>query len=126
MYLQQSIFLAEIRNISSVFFFVKVLFFILIRSLLVLHRRVKVVRKINQSTNGPVNAHLISWQHTRPGKYMVRVSFSFFLKVFIQSFVQINIVVSEKIQFEILHDHDLQYSHIFIYSIRCLLPLLFR
>ena len=45
-------------------------------------------------------------------------------------------VVSEKIQFEFLHVHDLrprsrndldlQYSHIFIYSIRCLLLLTFR
>ena len=45
-------------------------------------------------------------------------------------------VVSEKIQFEFLYVHDLgprsrnvldlQYSHIFIYSIRCLLLLPFR
>ena len=30
---------------------------------------------VNQRTNGPVNAHLISWQstkHTKPGKYMVK------------------------------------------------------
>ena len=50
--------------------------------------------------------------------------------------VQIGIVVSEKIQFEFLYVHnpgprsrndlDLQYSHIFIYSIRCLLLLTFR
>ena len=50
--------------------------------------------------------------------------------------VQIDTVVSEKIQFEILYvndlgprsrnDLDLQYSHIFIYSIRCLLPPTFR
>ena len=45
-------------------------------------------------------------------------------------------MVSEKIQFEILYVHalgprtrndlDLQYSHRFIYSIRCVLPLTFR
>ena len=59
-----------------------------------------------------------------------------YLKVFIQSLVQIGTVVSEKIQFEFLYLHDLgprsrndldlQYSHIFIYSIRCLLLLTFR
>ena len=58
------------------------------------------------------------------------------MKAFIQSLVQIDTVVSEKIQFEIVYVHvlgprsrndpDLQYSHIFIYSIRCLLPLNFR
>ena len=47
---------------------------------------------------------------------------------------QIGTVVSEKIKFEFLYVHDLgprsrndldlQYSHIFIYSIRCLLLLL--
>ena len=61
--------------------------------------------------------------------------FSLYLKAFIQSLVQIGTVVSEKIQFEILYvpdlwpwsrnDIDLQYSHIFIYSIRCLLLLTF-
>ena len=50
--------------------------------------------------------------------------------------IQIGTVVSEKIQCEFLHVHDLgprarndldlQYSHIFIYSIRCLLLLTFR
>ena len=50
-----------------------------------------------------------------------------------QNLVQIGTVVSEKIQFECLYVHDLgprsrndldlQYSHIFIYSIRCLLLL---
>ena len=59
-----------------------------------------------------------------------------YLKAFIQSLVQIGTVVSEKIQFEFLYVHDLgprsrndldrQYSHIFIYSIRCLLLLTFR
>ena len=52
---------------------------------------------------------------------------SFYLEVFIQSLVQINTVVSEKIRFEFLYvndlgprsrnDLDLQYSHIFIKSI---------
>ena len=53
-----------------------------------------------------------------------------------QSLVQIGTVVSEKITFKFLYVHDLgprskndpdlQYSHIFIYSIRCLLLLPFR
>ena len=61
---------------------------------------------------------------------------SLYLKAFIQSLVQIGRVVSEKIQFEFLYVHDLgprsrndldlQYSHIFIYFIRCLLLLTFR
>ena len=52
---------------------------------------------------------------------------------FIKNLVQIGKVVSEKIQFEFLYVHDLgprsrndldlQYSHTFIYSIRCLLLL---
>ena len=51
-------------------------------------------------------------------------------------FLQIGTVVSEKIQYAFLYVHDLwpmsrndidlQYSHIFIYSIRCLLLLTFR
>ena len=59
-----------------------------------------------------------------------------YLKAFKQNFVQIGTVVSEKIQFEFLYVHDLgprsrndldlQYSHIFIYSIRCLLLPNFR
>ena len=59
-----------------------------------------------------------------------------YLKAFIQSFGQIGTVVSEKIQFEFLYVHglgprsrndlDLQYSHIFIYLIRCMLLLTFR
>ena len=58
------------------------------------------------------------------------------LKAFIQNLIKIGTVVSEKIQFEFLYVHDLgprskndldlQYSHIFIYSIRCLLLLTFR
>ena len=57
---------------------------------------------------------------------------SLYLKAFIQSLVQINTLVSEKIQFEYLYVHDLgprsrndldlQYSHIFIKSI-CLRSL---
>ena len=59
-----------------------------------------------------------------------------YLKAFIQSLNQISTVVSEKNQFEFLYVHDigprsrndldLQYSHVFIYSIRCLLLLHFR
>ena len=59
-----------------------------------------------------------------------------YLKAFIQSLFQISTVVSEKIQFEFLYAHnlgprsrndiDLQYSHIFIHSISCLLLLTFR
>ena len=59
-----------------------------------------------------------------------------YLKVFIQSLVQIGTVVSEKIQFEFLYVHklgptsrydlDFQYLHIFIYSIRCPFLLTFR
>ena len=58
-----------------------------------------------------------------------------YLKAFIQNLVKIGTVVSEKIQFEFLYVHDLgprsrndldlQYSHIFIYSIRRLLLLTF-
>ena len=61
---------------------------------------------------------------------------SLYLKAFIQNLVQIGRVVSEKIQFEFLYvqslgprsrnDLDLQYSHFFIYSIRCLLLPNFR
>ena len=65
--------------------------------------------------------------------------FSLYLKAFIQNLVQIGKVVSEKIRFEFSYvndlgqrssndlgprssnDLDLQYSHTFIYSIRCLL-----
>ena len=55
---------------------------------------------------------------------------------FHKKFGQIGTVVSEKIWFEFLYVHDLgprsrndldlQYSHTFIYSIRCLLLLTFR
>ena len=59
-----------------------------------------------------------------------------YLKAFIQNLVQIGIVVSEKIQFEFLYVDDIgprsrndlerQYSHIFIYLIKCLLLPNFR
>ena len=65
-----------------------------------------------------------------------QIFISLYLKAFIQNFVQIGTVVSEKIQFEFLYIHalgprsrndlDLQYSHTFIYSIRCLLLPTFR
>ena len=65
-----------------------------------------------------------------------QIFISLYLKAFIQSLVQIDTVVSEKIQFDFLYVHnlglrsrndlDLLYSHIFIYSIRCLLLLTFR
>ena len=59
-----------------------------------------------------------------------------YMKVFVQSLVQIGRVNSGKIQFDFLYVHDLgprsrnnldlQYLHIFIYLIRCLLLLTFR
>ena len=65
-----------------------------------------------------------------------QIFISLYLLAFIQYLVQIGKVVSEKIQFEFLYVHnlvprsrndiDLQYSHIFIYSMRCLLLLPFR
>ena len=68
--------------------------------------------------------------------HVIRFFISLYLKPFIQSLVQIDKVVSEKIQFQNLYVHDLgprsrndidlRYSHIFIYSIRCLLTLTFR
>ena len=55
---------------------------------------------------------------------------------FHKNLVKIGTVVSEKIQFEFLYvhdlgprsrnDHDLPFSHTFIYLIRCLLLLTFR
>ena len=60
----------------------------------------------------------------------------FYLKAFIKNFVQIGIVVSEKIRFDFLYVHDLKprsrndldlhYSHTFIHPINCLLLLTFR
>ena len=74
-----------------------------------------------------------SWSRTR---ICHQIFISLYLKAFIQSLVQIGTVVSEKIQFKFLYvQHleprsknslDLQYSHIFIHSIRCLLLLTFR
>ena len=68
--------------------------------------------------------------------HVIRFFISMYLKAFIQNLVQIGTVVSEKIQFEFLNVHDLgpmsrndldlQYLHIFIHSIRCLLLLPFR
>ena len=65
-----------------------------------------------------------------------QIFFSLYLKAFIKNLVQIGTVVSEKIRFEFLYVHDLgpksrndldlQYSHTFIYSSRCLLLLTFR
>ena len=60
-----------------------------------------------------------------------QIFISLYLKACKQNLVQIRKVVSEKIRFEFLYVHhlgprssndiDLQYSHTFIYSIRCLL-----
>ena len=65
-----------------------------------------------------------------------QILISLYLKAFIQNLVQIGTVVPEKIWFEFLYVHDLgprsrndldlQYSNSFIYSIRCLLLLIFR
>ena len=65
-----------------------------------------------------------------------QIFISLYLKAFIKNLVQIGTVASEKICFDFLYVHDLgprsrndldlQYSHIFIYSIRCLLLLTFR
>ena len=65
-----------------------------------------------------------------------QIFISLYLKAFIQSLVPIITVVSEKIHFKFLYVHDLrprsrnsldlQYSHIFIHSVRCLLLLTFR
>ena len=55
-----------------------------------------------------------------------QIFISLYLKDFTHNLVQVDTVDSEKIQFEILYVHDLQYSHIFIYLMRCLLTLTFR
>ena len=65
-----------------------------------------------------------------------QIFISLYLKAFIKKLVQICKVVSEKIWFEFLYVHDLgprsrndldlQYSHTFIYSIKCQLLLTFR
>ena len=64
-----------------------------------------------------------------------QIFISVYLKAFIKNLVQIGTVVSERIWFEFFYVHDLgprsrndldlQYSHTFIYSIRCLLLLTF-
>ena len=78
-----------------------------------------------------VVAIFIMWPAT-----CLQLFISLYLKAFIQNLVQFSTVVSEKIQFDFLYVHDigprsrndldLQYSHIFIYSIRCLLLLPFK
>ena len=65
-----------------------------------------------------------------------QILISLYMKAFIKNLAQIGTVVSEKTQFEFLYVHDLrprsrndldlQYSHTFIYSIRCLLLTTFR
>ena len=65
-----------------------------------------------------------------------QIFISLYLKDFIQNLVQIGTVVSEKIKFKFLYVHDLgprsrndldlQCSHVFIYSIICLLLPTFR
>ena len=79
----------------------------------------------------------------RPGGHLGHVTsimssdFHFFVpESFHKKIWQIGAVVSEKIWFEFLYEHDLgprsrkdlnlQYSHTLIYSIRCLLLLTFR
>ena len=71
-----------------------------------------------------------------PTEFFFGSSDCLLLKAFIKNLVQIGTIVSEKIWFEFLYvhdlgqrsrnDHDLQYSHTFIYSIRCLLLQTFR
>ena len=77
--------------------------------------------------------HIWAW---RPSWSCQQIFISLYLKAFIQNLVQFNTRVSEKIRFEFLYVHDLgprsrndldlQSSHTFIYSIRCLLLLTFR
>ena len=65
-----------------------------------------------------------------------QIFISLYLKAFIQNLVQIGTIVFEKIQFDFLYVHDLgpmsrndldlQYSPLFIYTIRCLLVISFR
>ena len=78
--------------------------------------------------------HIGAWRP--PWSCGHQIFISLYLKAFLQSSVQIDTVVSEKIKFECLYVHDLgpmsrndidiQYSHIFIYLIRCLLRLTSR
>ena len=63
-----------------------------------------------------------------------QILISLYLEAFIKNLVQIGTVISEKIWFEFLYvqdlgsrnDLDLQYSHTFINSIRCLVLPTFR
>ena len=65
-----------------------------------------------------------------------QIFISMYLKAFIKNLIQIGTVFSEKIRFEFLYVHDLwprssndldlQYSHTFIYSSKCLLLPTFR
>ena len=65
-----------------------------------------------------------------------QILISLYLKTFMQNLVQNGIAVSQKIWFEFFYVHDLrpwsrndlnlQYSHTFINSIRCLLLSIFR
>ena len=81
--------------------------------------------------------HIYDW---RPSwsldqQHVIRFSFPC-TESYHKDLVQIGTVVSEEIWFEFLYVHDLgprsrndldlQYSHTFIYSIRCLLLLIFR
>ena len=64
-----------------------------------------------------------------------QIFISLYLKAFIKNLVQIGTVANEEIWFEFLYVHDLgprsrndldlQYSHTFVYSIRCLLLVTF-
>ena len=75
--------------------------------------------------------HMWAWQPSWSWDQHHVIRFSLYLKAFRKKLVQIGKVVSEKIRFEVLYvhdlgpssrnDHDLQYSHTFINSIRCLL-----
>ena len=81
-------------------------------------------------------SHIWAWQPSWSCDQDHVIKISLYLKAFIKNLVQIGTVVSEKIRFEFLYVHnlgrrsrndfDLQYSHIFIYSIRFLLLLTFR
>ena len=77
-----------------------------------------------------------SWSCDQHHVIRLIIFISLYLKAFIRNLVQIGTVVFVKIRFEFLYVHDLgarsrndldlQYSHTFIYSIRCLLLLTFR
>ena len=79
---------------------------------------------------------LKGFYHKWCGSYLGHVTSIIFSFPCTKNLVQIGTVVSEKIWLEFLYVHDLgprsrndidrQYSHTFIYSIRCLLLLTFR